>query len=108
MEAISAPTTLESSQTIPKLASASAAKKTKSAKIIAGVLDAALVLHAFMPWVNVNLYIWGDLYSIPALLDMANTVREWGASFGGVSGDVDGVVTGLSAVVWWFLQHDLR
>lgn len=51
-----------------------------------------------MPWVNANLYIWGDSFSIPVLLDMANTVREWG-SLGGVSGDVDGAVAGLSAVV---------
>lgn len=99
VEAISAPTTLESSQTMPKLVPASAAEKAKSAKIIAGVLNAALVVLAFIPWVNVNLYIWGDSFSIPALLDMANTAREWGSSFGGVSGDVDGAVAGLSAVV---------
>ncbi|WP_452039549.1 zinc-ribbon domain-containing protein [Adlercreutzia rubneri] len=99
VEAISAPTTLESSQSIPILASASAAEKAKSAKIIAGVLNAALVVLAFMPWVNVNLYIWGDSYSIPALLDMANTVREWGSPFGSVSGDIDGAVAGLSAVI---------
>lgn len=75
------------------------AAQAKSAKIVAGVLNALLAVCAFMPWVNVNLYVWSDSFSIPTLLDMANTVREWGSSLGGLSSDVEGVLAGFTVVI---------
>ncbi|MCU7584079.1 hypothetical protein N1614_01735 [Adlercreutzia muris] len=75
------------------------AAQAKSAKIVAGVLNALLAVCAFMPWVNVNLYVWSDSFSIPTLLNMANTVREWGSSLGGLSSDVDGVLAGFTVVI---------
>ena len=80
-------------------ASSALAARTKSAKIVAGALNALLVVCAFMPWVNVSLYIWSDSFSMPALLDMANTVREWGSSLGGISSDVDGALAGLTVII---------
>lgn len=81
-----------------KPASAPATTSAKSAKIVAGVLNVVLIVCAFMPWVNVNLYVWRDAFSIPGLLELSSTIQNYGSSLGGSAYSDSSVATTLGAV----------
>lgn len=70
----------------------------KSAKIIAGVLNVVLIACAFMPWVNVNLYVWRDAFSVPGLIELSSTIQNYGSSLGGSAYSDSSVATTLGVV----------
>lgn len=62
------------SQTAKELLSDSRQNSSAGYVKVIGVLNIVIMILLFMPWLNLNLYLWSDSYSLPGLVEVAGSL----------------------------------